>query len=133
MRALFAALALVVTVGGCTDITGPGGLFDSTYELRTVNGQTLPYVVDQSTGYRLELTRSVLTLENDGYYTTTFTWRETINGRTTILPPERFDGTYERSGNQLFLYDDEDGSVTTAFWENNRLIVTSGGAEYEYR
>ena len=131
MRALFAALALVVSVAACSDLTGPGS-FNGTYELEAVNGRSLPYVVDQDVGYRLELTRSSLRMERDGYYETTFTWRETIDGRSTV-DTERYTGTFEREGNDVWLYDDYDGSVTRGYWSGNRLVVTASGMEYEYR
>ncbi|HYD53081.1 MAG TPA: hypothetical protein VEA99_10650 [Gemmatimonadaceae bacterium] len=130
MRAVLAALALVISVAACSDITGPGST--GTYDLETVNGRSLPFVVRSEIGYRLELTRSTLTLERDGSYTSTFTWRETENGQS-FTDTERYSGTYERRGDDLWLYDDFDGSTTEAYWQGNRLVVLGEGVTYEYR
>jgi hypothetical protein len=131
MRATLAALALVFSVAACSDLTGPGSL-TGTYDLRSVNGQGLPYTVDQSALYRLDLAGSSLTLHRDGTYTTTFLWRETIRGSTTT-DTEHFEGTYSRSGDEIYLYDDFDGSTTIAYVEGSRVVIESEDLTFEYR
>jgi hypothetical protein len=133
MRATLAALALVLSVGACSDIAGLGNLTGN-YDLQRVDGQLLPYVADESLNgtYRLELTRSTLVLHRDGTYTTTFTWRETIRG-SVVSDTETFDGTYERTGNDIYLYDDFDGTTTIARVEGGRLFIDSDGITFEYR
>lgn len=131
MRTVLAALTLMLGVAACSDLTGPGAM-TGTYELEAVNAQRLPFVADQSATYRLELARSTLTLNRDSTYTSTFTWRETIRGSTTT-EVERYDGTYSRSGDDLYLYDSFDGSRTEAYFDGRALVVYDSGLEFEYR
>jgi hypothetical protein len=65
MRRL-AMLALAGTLAGaaCTDSTGPNGSVTGTYQLRTINGQNLPYTFSSG----LRLVADDLTLFNDGTY-----------------------------------------------------------------
>ena len=130
MRAALAALALVMSVTACSDITGLGDY--GTYDLRSVNGRGLPFVVENTSNYRLELVRSTLTLERGGEYSTTFTWRETEFG-STRTETERFTGYYEREGDDLWLYDDFNGDETYGYFDGRSLWVQAGGVEYEYR
>jgi hypothetical protein len=131
MRATLAALALVFSVAACSDLTGPGTL-TGTYDLQRVDGRTLPYVTAQSVGYREELIGSSLRLDRDGYYETTFTYRYVIDGRSSV-EQRAYSGTYERDGSDLWLYDDRSNEEYYAYWERDRVIVTSDGIEYEYR
>ena len=64
MRRL-AMLALAATMAACnSDSTGPNGSVAGTYELRTINGQPLPYTFSSG----LRLVRDELTLLSDGTY-----------------------------------------------------------------
>ena len=65
MRRL-AMFALAATLAGaaCTDSTGPNGSVVGTYELRTINGQNLPYTFSSG----LRLIADDMTLFNDGSY-----------------------------------------------------------------
>jgi hypothetical protein len=64
MRRL-AMLALAATMAACnSDSTGPNGSVAGTYELRTINGQPLPYTFSSG----LRLISDDLTLFSDGTY-----------------------------------------------------------------
>ena len=64
MRRL-AMFALAGTLVACNlDSTGPNGSVEGTYELRTLNGQQLPYTFSSG----LRLVRDELTLFGDGTY-----------------------------------------------------------------
>jgi hypothetical protein len=64
MRRL-AMFALAATMAGCSlDSTGPNGSVAGTYNLRTINGQSLPYTFSSG----LRLTSDQLTLYRDGTY-----------------------------------------------------------------
>jgi hypothetical protein len=64
MRRL-AMFALAGTLVACNlDSTGPNGSVEGTYELRTLNGQQLPYTFSSG----LRLVRDELTLFSDGTY-----------------------------------------------------------------
>lgn len=64
MRRL-AMFALAATLAGCNlDSTGPNGSVAGTYELRTLNGQQLPYTFTSG----LRLVDEDLTLFSDGTY-----------------------------------------------------------------
>lgn len=64
MRRL-AMFALAGTLAACSlDSTGPNGSVTGTYQLRTINGQNLPYTFSSG----LRLVADDLTLFNDGTY-----------------------------------------------------------------
>jgi len=64
MRRL-AMFALAATLAACnSDATGPNGSVSGTYELRTLNGQPLPYTFSSG----LRLIDNDLTLYSDGTY-----------------------------------------------------------------
>jgi hypothetical protein len=64
MRRL-AMLALAGTLAACNlDSTGPNGSVEGTYQLRTINGQQLPYTFSSG----LRLVADDLTLFSDGTY-----------------------------------------------------------------
>ena len=62
--AMFALAGALAGTAACTDSTGPNGSVVGTYELRTINGQNLPYTFSSG----LRLVADDLTLFNDGTY-----------------------------------------------------------------
>ena len=76
------ALAGVAVLSSCNalDAIGSAGRLNATYELRSVNGQSVPAVVYSEPGYRFEVLNANFTLEEDGTYTEAGIVKETVNG-----------------------------------------------------
>lgn len=131
LRSLFAASLLVVTLAGCSDLTGIGGV-TGTWTLESLNGQRLPVTFFQSSTVREELVSSTLRLESDEEYVVRFTYRiTTAAGARTETDETR--GFYDRTGDEIRFEDPTDGGVTYGFLDGNRLELESSGDLYVYR
>ena len=95
-----AAVALLAAFAACTDNTSPtnrsaGG----TYDLQTVNGTSLPYSYNTSSG-TLTIVSDIYTLNNDGTYNETIS--ETIsNGFSNSAASDAESGTWYQNGNAI--------------------------------
>lgn len=131
LRTLFAASALLVTLAGCSDLTGIGGV-TGTWTLESLNGQRLPVTFYQTSTTREELVASTLRLESDDEYVVRFTYRiTTSSGSRTETDETR--GFYDRDGNEIRFEDPSDGGVTWGYLEGSRLELESAGDLYVYR
>lgn len=114
-RHLALCLSAMLTFAACADETpaGPGSAADvvGTYTLRTVNGQTLPSVIRQGGGARVELTGFTLTLNPDATYSGVITARY-VSGTSTADATERTRGTYTLDGRAITLVDTQAASIT---------------------
>lgn len=111
-RSAVAAL-LALALAACGDSTGPGDA-TGTFRLRTINGDALPYVLEQDGTSRLEITGGKRILDTDGSYIEVIRARFTVGGDSD---EEEFfvSGTYERSGSAVTFVtpggDTEDGRL----------------------
>ena len=98
MRRLFAVLALatLAACGSDSSINPNNDAVEGVYSLRTVNGQPLPYTVQQN-GTTIVLTSDVLTVSNDGSWNETIAYRLSQNGQTTN-EADADAGSWSRSG-----------------------------------
>jgi hypothetical protein len=117
LTAATAASALAVT--SCSDITGTRGDVAGTYELRTINGQSLP--VTTPSGSRT-YEAGVLELNNDGTFVDIIQYRTFGN---PLIQEDQFSGTWERNGSEIRLeYHDADDTVLFAErTSSNRLVL----------
>ena len=74
--------ALALGAVGCTDLTSNTSSASGTYVLATVNGNQLPYQVQQTNGSVVTIQSDVYTLSSDNTYTEMTTLRLS-NGQTT--------------------------------------------------
>ena len=134
------ALAAVTALAGCggDKSTGPGAIAGN-YRMRSVNGETLPVVLEEFGSYRAELTAASLTLDDDGRFTESSTVRETDGGQT-VTTIGSCPGSYTRGGSTITFEEDASsdencGFSYTATWTNgNTLTVDFGpGSEAVYR
>lgn len=131
LRSLFAASALVVTLAGCSDIAGLGGI-TGTWSLESLNGQRLPVTFYQSGTTREELVSSTLRLEGDDEFVVRFNYRVTdaLGSRTES---DESRGYYSRRGEELRFEDPSTGGITYAYIAGDRLELESSGDLYVYR
>ena len=100
MRRLFAVFALATLAACASDSTNPNNdAVEGVYSLRTVNGQPLPYTVQQN-GTTIVLTSDVLTVSEDGSWNETIAYRLTQNSQTTN-EADADAGSWSRSGSVI--------------------------------
>lgn len=114
---LLAALA-------CGDPVSPETDFLGTYQLQTVNGQALPYVVAQAGQNTVAVTSDQIVVADGGSWSETANYRVTESG-TTRTETSTDGGHWVRTGTSLALYS---GTATTTTYTGtigtNRLTFT---------
>lgn len=130
MKKLFFALLAVAIA--CSDSTGPTkASVAGTWTLQSINGVTLPVVIDQSLTSKLEITGDVLTVSSSGSFTQATSFRLTQNNvvQTQTIPDA---GSYVLSGSTVTFQFQSDGSTGTGTLNGNTMTVTAGGSTYIY-
>ena len=128
MRRLLSTLA-IATLAACggDDPAAPRQL-PGTYPLVSANGRSLPAVVHEEPGYKLEITAGTITLATSGSFSDSYTIRETIDGVVQPIDELTCHGSWTRSGNSVTLSEivtSECGDDATATWDgDNSLTVT---------
>jgi hypothetical protein len=116
---LTVATAATALVGAaCTDSIGIGAGVAGTYELRTINGVTLP-VTDGG----IIIEAGQLELESNGDFVDILQYRSSSGG--LITTDEQF-GTWERSGDEILLDYEESGTVRAERTSSSRLRIEDG-------
>ena len=95
-----AAVAMLAASVACTDNTSPSNRSaGGTYDLQTVNGTSLPYSYNTSSG-TLTIQSDIYTLNNDGTYNEAIS--ETIsNGFSNTPTSDAEAGTWYQNGNAV--------------------------------
>lgn len=130
MRALakVAAIGLLgVVVAACGDGNGINEPQEiaGTYALQSVNGEALPVVLFEGSGYRLEVTAATYVLASGGTFTNGATFRETEGGVATTST-ETLTGQYTVSGSAV-TFTDSDGDVIAGTISGNSLTFSEDG------
>lgn len=133
VRLVSFALASLAILSSCTalDSITSAGRVRGTYQLWTVNGSSVPAVVYQEPGYRLEVIDAAFTLEDDGSYSESGIVRETINGQTSTRSSSSY-GTYDYYNGEL-TFDEDSGRRYYGSIDNNTLIIDDQGVQMTYR
>ena len=118
-------LSLAAACGGDDGPAAPADQVAGTYTLRTVAGRQLPVTLVEEAGDKLELVSGALTLNTDGKFAGTMTFRITEDGRVTT-ETDGGGGTYTVSGGSVVLTA-EDGERTTATRAGNSITFTDDG------
>ena len=122
-----ATAASALAISACGDITGVRSV-EGVYELRTVNGLSLPVTLNDGT----TVVAGEIELDSNGDFVDTFQFQEF--GSSFVQTDQAF-GTWTRSGNEIeFQTTDGSGRVYTMTWTNGRLIQdTNSGNRYVYQ
>lgn len=127
-------LILVIGLGACTEGFGVG--LDSnvrgTYDLETVNGRYLPYLLSDYGGVRESIYTGQLRMESDGYFTETLVIEVRDFGRITQRT-ERYTGQYEvvSRGGVVLYYDG--GGTLEGDYSSRTLTLYGSGQTVVYR
>jgi hypothetical protein len=99
-RAVLLTLLISGAALGCDDSTGPDGQVSGRYELRTVNGSNLPYIVIALGNDRLEILSGFLQVNSDLTFSSSLSTRVT-QGSSTSTTTDTESGTWSQTGNQV--------------------------------
>ena len=103
-----------------------------TWNLQSMNGTALPFVIAQTGANKTELTADVLTVVAGGSFTQMTTIRTTLNGQvTTQTIPDA--GAYVLNGTNVTFQFISDGSIGTGTVSGTTLTVSTPGFSYIYR
>jgi hypothetical protein len=118
MRKLLTIGAVLLAIG-CGDSTAPAGSVAGTWNLRTVNGFSIPFA---SNG--VELTSDVITASASGTFTQMTVVKKTQGGQVTIdsIPDA---GTYTISGHSVTFDFTSASPSGTGILDGNTLTVTT--------
>ena len=126
MRRLVLALS-AVSILACGDSSGPE--FSSavgTWNLVTVNGSALPFTVDLSQNFRLEILGDVFVASENGTYTESTTLRETESGTATTTT-EQSNGTWTQTNNTVTVTESGGTETGTATISGNTITLSQPG------
>ena len=132
-------LALLVGVAACGgDSTGPGSIAGR-YTLQTINGNPLPFVVNQVGADKIEITAAHINLNADLTCSENVTLRRTIGGNVSTEVKTDV-GTYTINNQALtltFVSKAPGGSITTSqimlSITGSQLTLSQGGSVLIYR
>ena len=112
--------ALATTAVSCSDSTGPGASLAGTYNLRSLNGSSLPVTLCDLNGACYDVLSAQIFLDANGNY-------ESVNRYSDGT--ETSDGYWQLSGRDLTLVDNFDGFRSFATVSGNDLVFDNlGGA-----
>src|SRR5512143_4101235 len=117
-------ILLTVAMLACGDSTSPETI-DGTYALRTINGQTLPVVLQQDATSKNEVTAGAITVGPGTAWTISLTVRSTL-GADVSLFTNTLAGTWTRSGEKVTLTATGGESETAVL--SGRTLTLAGEA-----
>lgn len=128
--AALTAFTLAAACGG-----DPTGIDDSPvvglFTLTTIAGAPLPYTVQQSSGYRLEITGGHIDLRADRTFTISFSLRES-NATDVVESDQAGPGTYTRAGNVITFTVTQTQETFSGRLDGSTLTIREGGISIVY-
>ena len=94
-------LAAVTLFAACSDSSGPNSSLTGSYDLITINGAGMPFVVFFDQSSRLEIIGGDVTLNSNGTFSSSGTYRQTLGGGPAQTVTETCLGTYTVNGNSI--------------------------------
>jgi len=127
MRIGFLAVVGLALAGGCArDVNGPGNVrVEGVYHLASVNGGSLPFLVEQDSAFRVDVTESVLTLNADRTWSEVTLFRVNSAG-TTTTPSQMSIGTYSTLNGAVELTSPNGGSSHGAVIGSTLTLLDAG-------
>jgi hypothetical protein len=129
---LILGLGLALGACGSDSSTEASATIAGTWNLQSVNGSALPFVILQSGANKAEILSDVITISGTGSFTQTTTVRTTVNGAATTQSVADA-GTYTLSGSAITLRFNSDNSTGTGSWSGNTITATADGFAYVYK
>lgn len=130
------ALAALTACGGGDGGSSPTVPLAGVYNLSTVDGHTVPYILFEDATLKVEAMRGTFTITGSGTYTENVTIRFTDSAGTEEVPAI-CSGTYSRTGNSLTLTEtqssDCSGGNWGATWDGRNTITVNYGLQVVYK
>ena len=122
---LSVALLTLAACGG-SDPTGPEDTIPGRYNLVSLNGTALPFVLIQILEDKIEVTAGDLQLNSDGTCSSSLTTRETLDG---VVTTETQTGlcSWTLNNTAIAFVWTEDGDTDSGSLIDGRVTVTSDG------
>jgi hypothetical protein len=130
-KIFFALLALTLACSNDSTAPTPASVAGS-WNLQSVNGTALPFVVTQTGTNKVEITADVLTATSSGSFTEITTLRTTQNSVATIQTGSDA-GSYVLNGNNVTFQFQSDGSVGSGTISGSTLTVSEAGLSLIYK
>lgn len=124
-RLLSAALLLVAVACGDNSISGTRSV-SGTYVLQSVNGASLPVVI-QASNPRIELLSDIIVLDRGNTWTESVQVRQTTSTGSTSIQSSDDGGFYSLSGNTIVL-EYRDGTTDTGTISADGTIAFNSGS-----
>jgi hypothetical protein len=119
-----AAVATTLVGAACGDSTGLNSNVAGSYELQTINGQSLPVQAGSD-----DIESGEIELDADGQFVEIVRIRQ-LNGQVT---PDVFTGTWDRNGDEI-IFDYDDGNTFVAQrTSSSRFVLDVNGDDWAYR
>jgi hypothetical protein len=132
LLALVASVTLAAGCGGDNNVTGTGNP-TGTYTLRSIEGDPVPAMLVQLPDYTFEITAGNLTLNADGSYTGSITWRENDDGAVDSDTDEDA-GTWTRSNSAFsFVSSVQDLAFTGSLSGSTMTVIDEDGLTLVFR
>ena len=132
LRRSLVSLLISLVIVSCGDATGPENELLGTWRLQTVNGQSLPFILEQNGARKVELTGETITLLASGRQTMVTSFRVTEAG-SVFLENIPAPGDYTVDGSTLLLTFDDDESTYTATVNDDTMTIDDIGLRFVYR
>ena len=132
-RCASAAMAAVTIAFACDRGISPTLAMNATFDLRSINGRSLPYDTTRGTA-RLHITSDVLVLRDDGAYEDSTTYAFSAN-RTRQVSTAIERGRYGASGSSIWFVDQTHGDRYVGSLRGGTLTHSVNGntSRYERR
>lgn len=118
------ASIFVTACGDDDDGTGPGSDVVGAYTLRTIDGQSLPAVLEEDEFFKAETVSSTLTINPGNTFSVSFTVRSTDKNTGAVENfTESESGTYALSGSTITFTVSGD-TLTGTFTGGNTITLT---------
>jgi hypothetical protein len=131
----FFFLALPFALACGNDPISANASIAGTWNLKTVNGSSLPFTILQLGTTKTELISDVYTLtasdSTKGSFTTTSVVRLTQNGQVTTQTSSDA-GTYTLNGTSVTLVSHGGGPTVTGSWNGNTITATTQGSSFVF-
>ena len=125
-------MAVVAACGGDSSTQPTPASVVGTWNLQTVNGSVLPYLVPQDDFEAVELTSDVLTVDAKGTFTQVSKFRVTQDGEWSMeFEPD--SGSYQVNGTAVTFTYDSDRSSGIASLAGNTLTFSAAGFALVYK
>ena len=125
-------LMAAISVAGCdSGVTGASAT-TGTYQLRTINGQSLPYAISGSGSNKTEIVDDKFILYEGNTYQESGTMRVTVNGTASTTAISE-TGSYGTLGTSMTFTNSAGTRQRVAIGDGSKITFVENGLSYVFR